>query len=58
MIPYTLTDLDELVLTVRNSNTKEYINEAVHAYRSGLNRAAVILTWTAVAYDLIGKYRA
>jgi hypothetical protein len=57
MIPYTLTDLDELVLTVRNSNTKEYINEAVHAYRSGLNRAAVILTWTAVAYDLIGKYR-
>jgi hypothetical protein len=57
MLPYTLTDLDELVLTVRNNNAKEYINEAVHAYRSGLNRAAVILTWTAVAYDLISKYR-
>ena len=57
MTPFTLTDLDELVLTVHNKNTRQYISEAVHAYRSGLNRDAVILTWTAVAYDLMTKYR-
>jgi hypothetical protein len=57
MTSYTLTDLDELVLTVRNTNTRQYINEAVRVSRSGLNRAAVILTWTAVAYDLMMKYR-
>ena len=56
-IPITLTDLDELVLTVRDSNSRTYIAEAVHAYRAGLPRAAVILTWTALAYDLISKYR-
>jgi hypothetical protein len=57
MIPSPLSDLDELVLSVRDRNSRIYIGEAVHAYRNGLGRAAVILTWTALAYDLIAKYR-
>ena len=57
MVATPLADLDELVLTVRDPNSRVYIAEAVQAYRSGLNRAAVILTWTALAYDCIAKYR-
>jgi hypothetical protein len=54
---YNLSDLDEMVLTVRNRVSQTYISEAVQAYRSNLFRASVILTWTALTYDLIAKFR-
>jgi len=52
-----LTDLDELVQKVRNAHPKNYLNEAITAYRSGAYRAALITTWVAVCVDIIEKIR-
>lgn len=53
----TLIDLDELILQIRDKNSREYASDAVRAHRAGLNRAAVILIWTALAYDVEAKLR-
>lgn len=53
----TLADLDDLVLTVRDRNSRSYISEAVRAYRAGAFRSAIMSTWIAVAYDIISKIR-
>ena len=52
-----LTDLDELLLTVRNKNSAVYIQEAIIAYRTGAYRAAITSTWIAVCYDIVSKLR-
>src|ERR1700736_4227553 len=52
-----LTDLDALLLAVRDPQTKAYLTEAVLAYRVGAYRLAIVGTWTAVAYDIIAKIR-
>jgi hypothetical protein len=57
MPPLTLVDLDELILQVRDKSSREYVADAVRAHRAGLNRAAIILVWTALAYDLEVKFR-
>src|SRR4051812_7885178 len=57
MSELTLTDLDELILTVRDRNSRAYISEAVATYRARAYRAAIMSTWAAVAYDIIAKIR-
>src|SRR3954454_9689339 len=57
MLQTHLVDLDELVQTVRDVNAREYIAEAIAAYRSRAYRSAIMGTWIAVAYDIIGKIR-
>src|SRR5271156_173821 len=57
MIQTHLADLDELVQTVRDINAREYISEAIAAYRARAYRSAIMGTWVAVAYDIIGKIR-
>ncbi len=52
-----MTDLAELVSTVRDRNSRAYIGEAVAAYRGRAYRSAVVATWVAVTYDIIGKLR-
>ncbi len=52
-----LTDLDELVLAVRDPDSRTYIREAIIAYRGGALRAAVVSVWVAVVYDIISKLR-
>ena len=52
-----LTDLDELLQSIRNAYVREYMNEAVKAYRAGAYRAAVATTWVAVCIDIIEKIR-
>jgi hypothetical protein len=52
-----LSDLDELLLTVRNKNSAVYIQEAIISYRAGAYRAAIISTWIAINYDIISKLR-
>jgi hypothetical protein len=52
-----LTDLDELILTVRDKTSLSYISEAVDAYRAGAYRSAIVSTWIAVSYDIIAKIR-
>lgn len=57
MFEYHLVELDELVLTVRDRNSREYISEAIVAYRARAYRSALMSVWIAVAYDIIGKIR-
>ena len=52
-----LTDLDGLIMRVRDSGSRDLISEATMAYRGGALRSAVILCWVAVFNDLIAKVR-
>jgi hypothetical protein len=52
-----LTDLDELVLSVRDGLSKKYMAEAILAYRMGAQRLATVGVWTAAAYDILEKIR-
>lgn len=57
MMNIGLTDIDVLLLSVRDKESKRLITEAVTAYRGGAFRAAIMSTWIAVAYDIIAKAR-
>lgn len=57
MFESNLVDLDELVLMVRDHNSRAYIGEAINTYRSRAYRSALLATWIAVAYDIITKIR-
>jgi hypothetical protein len=50
-----LTDLDDLLLQVRNKHSQEYLREAIISYRAGAYRAAVTSTWIAICVDVIEK---
>ena len=52
-----LTDIDSLVLAVRDNESKKLIAESISAYRGGALRSAIVSTWIAVTYDIIGKAR-
>lgn len=52
-----LTDLDELVMQVRDRTSRAYLQEAVAAYRGKAFRSAVVATWLAVVFDIISKIR-
>lgn len=52
-----LGDLDELVLSCRNEEGRQYIAEAVACYKAGAYRACIVSTWIAVVYDLLAKVR-
>mgnify|MGYP003386377248 CR=1 FL=1 len=52
-----LTDLDALALTIRDSRSKVYIDEAIYSYRAGAYRASIVATYVAVTFDLIMKIR-
>ena len=52
-----LTDLDALLLKVRTRRSRDYIAEAIVAYRVGAYKAAVVATWIAVSFDILAKIR-
>ncbi|BBZ93059.1 hypothetical protein BRDID11004_60430 [Bradyrhizobium diazoefficiens] len=52
-----LGDLDELVLSCRNEEGRQYIAEAVACYKAGAYRACIVSAWIAVVYDLLAKVR-
>ncbi|PKG55245.1 hypothetical protein [Shewanella sp. GutDb-MelDb] len=52
-----LSDLDELLQSVRNRYSQEYLREAVIAYRAGAYRAAVTSTWISICVDVIQKIK-
>lgn len=51
------SDIDSLVLAVRDQESRRLIGEAITAYRGGALRSALMSTWIAVAYDIIAKAR-
>jgi hypothetical protein len=52
-----LHNLDELALSVRDHQSRAYVEEAVSAHRAGANRAAIVTLWTTIVYDVIQKIR-
>lgn len=52
-----LADLDELILSCRDQQTKAFFTEAVNCYRAGAYRSAIVATWITVVFDLIAKLR-
>lgn len=57
MYKTSIYDLEELIKSTRNSKSKEYILEALHAYYAGAFNSAVCSIWIAVVYDIISKIR-
>lgn len=57
MFEGNLADFEELVQSVRDHNSREYIGEAAANYRSRCFRSAISATWVAVSYDIISKIR-
>ncbi len=57
MFEGNLADFEELVLSVRDRNSREYIGEAVVNYQSRCYRSAISAAWVAVTYDIICKIR-
>ena len=53
-----LTTLDEAVLSCKTPAAKAQISEAVRCYEAGAYRAAIVLTYITVCFDLIDKLRA
>lgn len=49
--------LEDLVNAVRDHESRRYLQEAIGTYQAGAFRAAIVATWVAVAFDLIGKIR-
>jgi hypothetical protein len=49
--------VEDLVNAVRDRESRRYLEEAVSAYQVGAFRSAIVATWIAVAFDLIGKIR-
>jgi hypothetical protein len=53
----SLSDLDEMVLSCRSEEARNYVGEALACYRAGAFRACIVSTWIAVVFDLIAKIR-
>jgi hypothetical protein len=52
-----LTDLDSIILTVRDQRAREYISEAIAAYRAGAYKASILSVWVAITFDILTKIR-
>jgi hypothetical protein len=57
MFEGNLADFEELVISVRDRNSREYIGEAVVNYQSRCYRSAISAAWVAITYDIISKIR-
>lgn len=49
--------VEDLLNEVRSRESRRYLAEAIGAYQAGAFRSAIVATWVAVAFDLIGKIR-
>jgi len=52
-----LHDLESLLLSVRDPESKRLAQEAITAYQAGAYRAAILSIWVAVCADIISKLR-
>ena len=49
--------VEDLLNEVHDRESRRYLGEAIGSYQAGAFRAAIVATWVAVAFDLIGKIR-
>ncbi|MFJ8041438.1 hypothetical protein ACIRBX_13130 [Kitasatospora sp. NPDC096147] len=52
-----MINLEELVTRVHTPEVRQFAHDAYRAYASGIHRAAIVLTWTAVCADVMAKAR-
>lgn len=52
-----MADMDELLELCRDKQSKQFLVDAVACYRANAYRAAIVMTWEAVVYDIISKIR-
>ncbi|GAA1154695.1 hypothetical protein F4556_004976 [Kitasatospora gansuensis] len=50
-----MINLEELVTRVHTPEVRQFVRDAYRAYASGIHRAAIVLTWTAVCADVMAK---
>jgi hypothetical protein len=50
-------DIDDLLASCRAENAKRAFAEAVASFKAGAYRACIVVTWTAVVFDYVGKLR-
>ncbi|KDN85628.1 hypothetical protein [Kitasatospora cheerisanensis] len=50
-----MIDLEERLTRVHNPDVRPLVQDAYRSYATGVPRAAIVLTWTAVCADLIAK---
>ncbi|NVZ53730.1 hypothetical protein HX792_25545 [Pseudomonas sp. B6002] len=50
-----LTDMEELVSSIKNENIRDYMRESLACYMAGAYRASVVLTFIALFDDIIEK---
>src|SRR5436190_4943165 len=52
-----MLNLEEKLLEVRSPRARQDIREAIACYAAGAYRAAIVMTWTAVVFDIMEKLR-
>ena len=50
-----LTDMEELVSSIKNEDIRDYMSESLACYMAGAYRASVVLTFIALFDDIIDK---
>lgn len=52
----SLLDFDEMLVSIKNTQVKKYLEEAIKSYRIGNYRSAIITVWIATMFDLVKKF--
>lgn len=52
-----MLDLDEMLLSIKNTQVKKYLDEAIKSYKVGNHRSAIITSWIAAMFDLVEKFQ-
>jgi hypothetical protein len=53
----SIADLESLLLECRTERARSYLSEAIACYHSGAYRAAIVMTWITLVFDVIDKLR-
>lgn len=52
-----MLDLDEMVISIKNTQVKKYLDEAIKSYKVGNYRSAIITSWIGAMFDLVEKFQ-
>lgn len=52
-----MLDLDEMLLSIKNTQVKKYLDESIKSYKVGNHRSAIITSWIAAMFDLVEKFQ-
>lgn len=52
----SLLDFDEMLVNIKNTQVKKYLEEAIKGYQIGNYRSAILTVWVATMFDLVKKF--